>query len=334
MLSEGEEGPRRGGLADAICRNADAILREHDLIANGLPPFRELPFPHGRADVVVFGLYKHLYVVPIGVEVKRSIKSATELVSYINQVRDTYEYAFTHIYLAAQEIADEGLAKSYLSPIGYGLLRVGGDGVRVVIAAQPKKVYKSERDYCEVASRGTVMMATLQALREVGFRSEDLNVTPEKCVTSTWVGVRSKINYCGFLFGRYAAFGVYARRSENIKRVLEFLMDRGSLLDSLAAAGYRIHIEPYYRVLGRVVGYVHLFDEPLSADLVQRILSILRSAGELSPFRGWGVGLGVYKRLWDVEFVPTYPTALEKVRGALEELKDFRELVLARVERG
>ena len=322
-----------------ICRSADVILREHDLIANGLPPFRELPFPHGRADVVVFGLYKHLYVVPIGVEVKRSIKSATELVSYINQVRDTYEYAFTHIYLAAQEIADEDLedlVKKHLSGIGYGLLKVSKSGVSVVVAARPKKVYKSERDYCEVASRGTLMMATLQALREAGFRPEDLNVTPEKCVTSTWVGVRSEINYCGFLIGRYAAFGVYARRPENIKRVLEFLTDRRSLLDSLAVAGYRIHIEPYHRVLGRVTGYVHPFDEPLSADLVQRVHNTLRSAGELSPFRGeeWGVGLGVYKRLWDVEFVPTYPTALEKVRSTLEELKDFRELVLARVERG
>jgi len=320
-----------------ICRSADVILREHDLIANGLPPFRELPFPHGRADVVVFGLYKHLYVVPIGVEVKRSIKSATELVSYINQVRDTYEYAFTHIYLAAQEIADEDLedlVKKHLSGIGYGLLKVSKSGVSVVVAARPKKVYKSERDYCEVVSKGTLMMATLQALREAGFRSEDLNVTPEKCVTSMWAGVRSEISYCGFLFGRYAAFGVYARMHDSIKRVLKFLMRKRSLLDSLAAAGYRIHIEPYYRVARRVAGYVHPFDEPLSADLVQRIHDTLRGAGGLSPFRGWGVGLGVYKRLWDVEFVPTYPTALEKVRGALEELKDFRELVLARVERG
>jgi hypothetical protein len=40
----------------------------------------------------------------------------------------------------------------------------------------------------------------------------------------------------------------------------------------------------------------------------------------------WGVGLGIYKRLWELEFVPTYPTALKNIEDTLMELSPFRKL--------
>lgn len=273
--------------------------------------------------MVVYGLYEGLYVVPIGVEVKVAIRSGRELYQYIAQVRETYEPALIYIYLAAYEVRKEELVKDYLSEVGYGLLKVGEDDVEVAARARPKRAYGSEHCYSEVASRGTLVMATVRALTSRGFRREDLNIS------LTWVGPRLPITYCSFLRHSYAVLGVYALGLESVGRLLDFLMDREPLLRSLEESGYRIFLESY-RAVKKVVDYVRPFDEPLSIDVVKELHSIVRRRKGTKPAPlkdGWGVGLGVYRRLWDVAYVPTYPRALRAVERALEELKDFRELI-------
>jgi hypothetical protein len=42
---------------------------------------------------------------------------------------------------------------------------------------------------------------------------------------------------------------------------------------------------------------------------------------------GWGIGLGIYKPLWEVFFMPTYPTASQAIDRTMEELADFHDLV-------
>lgn len=58
-------------LVNTLLKNAAKIAGKHDLDVGNVLFLKELAFPHGRADVVVYGLYRGLYVVPIGIEVKR-----------------------------------------------------------------------------------------------------------------------------------------------------------------------------------------------------------------------------------------------------------------------
>jgi hypothetical protein len=313
MSKVGEEG-----LADVICKRAAKVVEKHDLDKDSLLAIKEVQFPHGRADVVIYGLHGGLYVVPFGIEVKRSIVSGTDLFHYIEQIRETYEYAFTHIYLAVRDVRRMEVARRYLEEVGYGLLRVTGDDVEVEVEAKPKKVYKSERDYCEVASKGLLRMAAIKALTNAGFRAEDVEVY------SWGVGLKWPLNYCAFTRGDYAVFGVYALGMENVERLLKFLASEKPLVNSLGATGYRIFLESYPAVKG-VRGYVRPFDEPLSINVVERTIDVAKRLGLINVKR-WGVGLGIYKRLWELEFVPTYPTALKNVEVTLTELSPFREL--------
>ena len=113
-------------LINELCTNALKIVKEHDLDEDKFLPLSQVPFPHGRADAVIYGLYKGLYVVPLGVEVKKQVSSGTELFYYINQMRETYEHAFTYIYLATGSIRSnvKKLVEDYLSDIGYGFIEV------------------------------------------------------------------------------------------------------------------------------------------------------------------------------------------------------------------
>jgi hypothetical protein len=52
----------------------------------------------------------------------------------------------------------------------------------------------------------------------------------------------------------------------------------------------------------------------------------------LSLAKGWGIGLGVYKPLWEVFFTPSYPTALQMINRTMEELSDFYDLVALSAE--
>jgi hypothetical protein len=61
--------------------------------------------------------------------------------------------------------------------------------------------------------------------------------------------------------------------------------------------------------------------------MVKRINDAISKGVKVALVKGWGVGLGVYKKLWDIEFIPTYPTALKSVENVLTELKDFRALI-------
>jgi hypothetical protein len=313
MSKVGEEG-----LADIICKRAAKVIERHGLDEDNFLAIKEVQFPHGRADVVIYGLHGGLYVVPLGIEVKRYIASGTDLFHYIEQIRETYEYAFTHIYLAVRDARKIEVARRYLEEVGYGLLRISEDGVEVDVEARPKKVYKSERDYCEVASEGMLRMAAIKALTNAGFGAEDV-------VVYSWgVGLKWPLNYCAFTRGDYAVFGVYALGLENVERLLKFLVSEKPLVNSLGATGYRVFLESYPVVKG-VRGYVRPFDEPLSIDVVERAIDVARRLG-LTTIKRWGVGLGIYKRLWELEFVPTYPTALKNVEGALAELIPFRGL--------
>jgi hypothetical protein len=157
-------------------------------------------------------------------EVKTSIKSGTELYYYISQLRETYEYAFPIIYLATNKLENgerkrkgkeskrRNIIRDYLNEMGYGLIEVDRDDISVSLPANPKKTPKSEYDYCEVASKGLLYLATAKVLKERGFKREHLSTT------STWIGVDAFISYCGFRRGSYAVFGVYALGLDNVKQ--------------------------------------------------------------------------------------------------------------------
>jgi hypothetical protein len=138
-----------------IERHVDKILEEHGLSKENALFVTELIFPHGRADAVIYGLYEDLYVVPIGMEVKTSIKSGTELYYYISQLRETYEYAFPIIYLATNKLENgerkkkereskrRNIIRDYLNEIGYGLIEVDRDDINISLPANPKRLLKA-----------------------------------------------------------------------------------------------------------------------------------------------------------------------------------------------
>lgn len=321
-------------IVDFIDEHKSVILGEHGLSKEDALFLKEFEFPHGKADAVIYGLYEDLYVVPVGIEVKTSIKSGTELYYYINQLRETYEYAFPIIYLATNKFKlddNEGkkrekksersnIIKGYLGEIGYGLIEVDRDDIKISLPANPKKTPKSEYDYCEVASKGLLYLATAKVLEGRGFKREHLKVT------SVWIGVDANISYSGFTRGSYAVFGVYALGLSSVKQLLEFLLDRESLVKDLGKTGYRVYMESYL-AMGGVKGYVRHIDETLSMSTVEAIHKIMKKKDKLSLIKGWGMGLGIYKPLWEALFTPSYPTVLQMINRTMEDLADFHDLV-------
>jgi hypothetical protein len=79
--------------------------------------------------------------------------------------------------------------------------------------------------------------------------------------------------------------------------------------------------------MGGVKGYVRHLDESLSMDALKVIYNIVERRNKLTPIKGWGVGLGIYKSLWEVFTMPTYFTALQMINRAMDELEDFKNLV-------
>jgi len=91
----------------------------------------------------------------IGMEVKTSIKSGTELYYYINQLREKYEYAFPIIYLATNKLENgerkkkekeskrRNIIRDYLNEIGYGLIEVDRDDINISLPANPKRLLKA-----------------------------------------------------------------------------------------------------------------------------------------------------------------------------------------------
>jgi len=316
-----------------IDKHKDKILKEHGLSKENALFVKELKFPHGRADTVIYGLYKDLYVIPIGIEVKTTIVSGTELYYHINQIRETYEYAFPIIYLATNKFKldnNEGkkkekgcersnIIKGYLGEIGYGLIEVDRDDINISLPANPKKTPKSEYDYCEVTSKGLLYLATAKVLEGRGFKREHLRVT------SLWIGVDAGISYCGFTRGSYTVFGVYALGSNNVKRLSKFLLSKEPLVEKLKTE-YKIYMESYLAI-GGVKGYVHHLDESLSMSTLKTIHNIVEKKDKPVLSEGWGIGLGIYKPLWEVFFMPTYPTASQAIDRTMEELADFHDLV-------
>ena len=66
---------RENEILSYIERHVDKILEEHGLSKENALFVTELVFPRGRADAVIYGLYEDLYVVPIGMEVKRPLRA-------------------------------------------------------------------------------------------------------------------------------------------------------------------------------------------------------------------------------------------------------------------
>jgi hypothetical protein len=309
-------------IVDFIDKHKSLILDKHGLSKEDALFLKEFEFPHGKADAVIYGLYKDLYVVPIVIEAKESIKSGTDLYKCINQLRETYEYAFPIIYLATNKLVNDRkkIISGYLGEMGYGLIEINQDGIEVSIDAKPKKIPKSEYDYCEVTSKGLLYLATAKVLEGRGIKREHLKAT------SVWIGVNANISYCGFRRGSYAVFGVYALGSSSVKQLLEFLLDREALVKDLGKTGYRVYIESYL-AMGGVKGYVRHLDETLSTSTLEIIRKVMEKKDRLSLAKGWGIGLGVYKPLWEAFFMPSYPTALQMVNRTMEELSDFYDLV-------
>jgi len=320
LSSKHSEKSSEGEIIKRIEEHKRKILEAHELNREKALVIRELRFPHGRADIIIYGLLEDLYVVPIGVEVKTSIKSGTELYYYINQIRETYEYAFPIIYLATKKLADDKrkTMHSYLNEIGYGLIEITQEDIEI-LKAKPKKTPKSEYDYCEVVSKGLLYLATAEILEEKGFRDV-------MKVTSTWIGTNTSISFCSFTRGNYAVFGVYARGLDNVKKLLDFLLSKESLVEKLSKIGYKVYIESCLVMRG-ILGYVRHIDESLSMDTVKAISNIIEKRRKLTLAKGWGLGLGVYRPLWEHFFMPTYSTALRAIEKAIEELVDFYDLI-------
>ena len=327
---------RENEILSYIEKHIDKILEVHGLSKENALFVTELIFPHGRADAVIYGLYEDLYVVPIGIEVKISIKSGTELYYYINQLRETYEYAFPIIYLTTNKLENgerkrkgkeskrRNIIRDYLNEIGYGLIEVDRDGISISLPVNPKKTPKSEYDYCEVASKGLLYLATAKVLKEV---LKERGFERALKVSSLWIGIDANISYCGFTRGSYAVFGVYAWGSSSVKQLLEFMLNKESLVEDLAKAGYRVYVESYLTAMGRVIGYVRHLDETLSMSTVEAIHKIMKKKNKLSMIKGWGMGLGIYKPLWEAFFMPSYPTALQMINRTMDELAHFHDLV-------
>ena len=309
-------------IVDFIDKHKSVILDKHGLSKGDALFLKEFIFPHGKADAVIYGLYKDLYVVPIVIEAKKSIKSGTDLYSYINQLRETYEHAFTIIYLATNKLVNDKkkIISGYLGEMGYGLIEITRDGIEVSIDAKPKKTPKSEYDYCQVVSKGLLYLATANVLERGGFKREHLKVS------SVWIGVGANISYCGFTRGSYTVFGVYALSSDYVRQLLKFLLDKKTLVEKLSEAGYRVYMESY-PAMGGVKGYARHIDETLSMNTVEAIYNVIKKNEKLSLIKGWGIGLGIYKPLWEALFTPSYPTALQMINRAMEDLADFHDLV-------
>jgi len=158
-----------------------------------------------------------------------------------------------------------------------------------------------------------------------GFKREHLRVT------SLWIGVDAGISYCGFTRGSYTVFGVYALGSSSVKQLLKFLLDKESLAKDLGKTRYRVYVESYL-AMGGVKGYVRHLDETLSTSTLEIIRKVMEKKDKLSLAKGWGIGLGVYKPLWEAFFMPSYPTALQMINRTMEELSDFYDLVALSAE--
>ena len=298
-------------------RNAQKILREHKLSERKFLVLKEVPFPHGRADIVIYGLYRDLYIVPIGIEIKSNIKSGTDLFYHISQVRETYEYAFTYIYLATSEIKESKDAiKNYLSELGYGLIIVNGEECNVEFEAKPKKIHRSEHDYTYIVSLGMLFTAMNEALKAEGYSGKEINLA------SSWIGLKRYINYCAFIKGNHAVFCIYALGERHVRELLNFISERKDLLNKLVEKRYHVYLESYL-VAGGIRGYMHHLDEEVNQEIIEEIKTKVKRLG-----RGWGLGLGIYTRLWDTNIEPpSYRKALTLIRDELANLREFKEVI-------
>lgn len=166
--------------------------------------------------------------------------------------------------------------------------------------------------------------ATRQALLDMDYKIEEIKIT------SQWIGLDYPLNYYGAIIGDYAVVGFYALGLDSVKHLLSFLASNEKLLKSLAMKEYRMYLESYL-VQKVVVGYMRFFDELVNFDVLKMLVDKLESEGKLAPIsEKWGLGFGVYKRLWSVNTTPpSYPTTLSEVKNALsnEELGAFEELI-------
>jgi len=307
-------------ISNKLLSNPFELINKHELDRDYVLALKQLPFSHGRADVVIYGLYKGLYVIPFGVEVKREVKSVTDLSNHITQIRESYDHAFPYIYLAVASIDSkiETVVKNYLSEMGYGLIKINDDNIDVIIKASPKKSYKSPQDYNMIASIGTLYMTSKYEFLNEGFNINDINISPG------WIGLTTKINFFASVFPNYAIFGVYAIGFNRVKKLLGFLNERKEFIQSLRNEDYRIYLDSM-KVNRGIKGWMRLIDEQVSINTIKVINSLVSQGIKPMPVPRWGTGFGIYKRLWNVENVPIYNTALAKIKEALNQLKVFRE---------
>jgi len=96
-------------------------------------------------------------------------------------------------------------------------------------------------------------------------------------------------------------------------------------LKRLKESGYRTCLDSY-RAVGGVRGYIHLLDEWINHETIKKLDDKFEQGFRPMP-KGWGVGLGIYKRLWNIESIPTYPTALKSIKTSLDtdQLRRFQE---------
>jgi len=303
-------------ITNLISANAKEILREHNLEGDFIA-VKELKFSRGRADLVIYGLCRGFCVIPIAIEVKgKGIVSATDLLNTINEkMRGAYDYAFTHIYLATSEIRPgvENTVRRYLSELGYGLILAKNGKVEVAEVAKPRSPPRNE--YYRIASQGLLYLAVKHALEEEDFQVDH--------ISSEWIGFKKPINYCGWLTERHAVFGVYATNIQQAKRLLDAVDFAG-----LAERGYRVFIEVRYTRPGAVIGVLRLCDEPISGQLNKSsILELMSTLKDM--YKPCGVGIGIYKTLWDLDYVPSYPWALARVKECLssKEIGALKDLM-------
>ena len=283
---------------------------------------KELPFKHGRADLVMYGLIEDFSILPIGVEVLTGALSAIDLYQQIEKIRNTYDYAFSHIYIAfppfkRQKVLD--LARNFLSQISYGLAIVSDNTLKIEVEAKLRQL-KDTTDYHEIASRGILYIAFKEVIEKEGFKVDN--------ISSGWIGFKKPINYCSWIHKDKAAFGIYAKNAEHGIKLIDYTLQNNIDIDNLAERKTRIYLEIRHKAGPRIIGYTQILDEPINIDTLKEIQRKIKPIEDAYKMK---IGLGIYRPLWNIKQPPSYPWAKKQIEKCMQNdiFRQFTKLIKA-----
>lgn len=306
-------------IRDTVQQKATEIIKRHEIKKEPLC-VKELTFRHGRADIVIYGLIEDVSVLPIGVEVLTGADSATDLYQQIEKIRITYDYAFSHIYIAfppfkRQKVYD--LAKILLSQISYGLLTVEDGIVKMEVEAKTRRP-KDNVDHSEIASRGILYIAFKEVIEKEGFKVDN--------ISSGWIGFKKPINYCSWIHKDKAAFGIYAQRENNALNLVNYILQNNIDTEKLANNKVNVYLEIKHKAGRPITGYTQILDEPINKEILKEIKRKIKT---LKTAYKAPIGLGIYKPIWDIKHPPSYTYAKKQIEKCMQndEFGQFIKLI-------